>query len=222
MTCALLGRTPGRCWSSTSGCAASAPLRPSRIRRTWLRPTRMPSAWAASARASRVQCAGASGWAGRQQPLAALVQPAGRRRAGQGDDPAALVLAEAPGPPGPGQVASPSMPLALKRCSHLETVLGWQPSRWATLGDAGAVPAGGDDAGALDPAGGRVPAGGELAQPALFGGVDGWSGVQEYRHGVPPVPLRTTRLTHGRNPHTTLRNAALGELPVHAAARCFR
>jgi hypothetical protein len=36
-----------------------------RIWRTWLRPTRMPSVWA---RASRVQWAGASGWAGASSP----------------------------------------------------------------------------------------------------------------------------------------------------------
>jgi hypothetical protein len=39
-----------------------------RIRRTWLRPSRMPSAWAAWARAFGVQCVGASGRAGASSP----------------------------------------------------------------------------------------------------------------------------------------------------------
>ena len=41
------------------------------------------------------------------------------------------------------------------------------------FGDVGAVPACGDDAGALNPAGRRVPGRSELAQPALLGGVAG-------------------------------------------------
>src|SRR5204863_7482866 len=70
------------------------------------------------------------------------------------------------------------------------------------FGDAGAVPASGDDASALDPAGGRVAGSGELTQPALFGGVGGWSGVQECRHGVPQVPLRTRPRHTEPKPHT--------------------
>jgi hypothetical protein len=42
-----------------------------------------------------------------QQPLAALVQAAGWLRAGQGDDPAALVLGEAPRSAGAWPVAEP-------------------------------------------------------------------------------------------------------------------
>jgi hypothetical protein len=41
------------------------------------------------------------------------------------------------------------------------------------FGDVSAVPACGDDAGALNPAGRRVPGSSELAQPALLGGVAG-------------------------------------------------
>jgi hypothetical protein len=47
------------------------------------------------------------GLSGCQQPLAALDQPAGRLGAGQLDDPAALVLADAPGQAGAGQIGQP-------------------------------------------------------------------------------------------------------------------
>src|SRR6266487_1843285 len=38
------------------------------------------------------------------------------------------------GAPGRGRSPSPSSPWALKRCNHLETVLGWQPNDAATSG----------------------------------------------------------------------------------------
>jgi hypothetical protein len=72
------------------------------------------------------------GLGGGQQPLTALVQPAGRRRAGQGDDPATLGLAEPPRSAGPGRSPSPSTPSALNRCSRSRTVWGWQPS-WSAI-----------------------------------------------------------------------------------------
>src|SRR5215207_3722241 len=85
------------------------------------------------------------------------------------------------------------------------------------FGDASAVPASGNDASALDPAGGRVAGSGELTQPALFGGVGGWSGVQECRHGVPQVPLRTRPRHTERNPHTgSKEHSTSGSLLVEA------
>jgi hypothetical protein len=106
MTLALLGRSRGRCWWSTTGSVASAPLRragcggpgcgrPGCPRPGRVRPGRPGSSWPAR-------------WAGRcQQPLAALVQPAGRRRAGQRDNPAAIMLGEAPRSAGSWPVAEP-------------------------------------------------------------------------------------------------------------------
>src|SRR6266508_4590455 len=103
----------------------------SRMRRTWLRPTRMPSARARSARASRVQCAGASGWAGASSPSPPWTsRPGGSARARAMTRPRSVSLRRR-GRPGPGRSPSPSTPSALKRCSRSRTVCGWQPSCWA-------------------------------------------------------------------------------------------
>jgi hypothetical protein len=51
------------------------------------------------------------------------------------------------------------------------------------LGGAQAVPAVGDHPGASDPVAGCVPGAGQLADGALFGGVERWSGVQQDGHG---------------------------------------
>src|SRR6266545_2710976 len=103
----------------------------SRMRRTWLRPTRMPWARARSARASRVQCAGASGWAGASSPSPPWCRrPGGSERARAMMRPRSVSLRRR-GRPGPGRSPSPSTPSALKRCSRSRTVCGWQPNWWA-------------------------------------------------------------------------------------------
>jgi hypothetical protein len=66
MTFTLLGRSPGGDWSSTTGCPQRTPSQ--RIWRTWLRPTRMPSARASLGQGVQVQCAGGSGWARASSP----------------------------------------------------------------------------------------------------------------------------------------------------------
>src|SRR6266496_1688039 len=104
---------------------------PMRMRRTWLRPTRMPSAWARSARASKVQCAGAWGSAGAPSP-----SPPWCRRPGGAERVRAMIRPRSVsvrrrGRPGPGRSPSPSTPSALNRCSRSRTVCGWQPSRSA-------------------------------------------------------------------------------------------
>jgi hypothetical protein len=115
MTLALLGRTPGRGWSSTSGSVASLPLRqqdPPDLAAADGDPLGAGGLGQGVQRPTRRRL----GLVGCRQALAALGPPAGRRRAGQGDDPAALVLADAPGR---GRSARASTPPALKRCSHL-------------------------------------------------------------------------------------------------------
>jgi hypothetical protein len=103
------------------------------MRRTWLRPTWMPSAWAARARASRVQCAGAWGWAGGSSPSPPCCRrPGGSVRASWMIRPRSSSVSRR-GTPGRGRSASPCSPWVwLKRCSHLQTVLGWQPDDWAS------------------------------------------------------------------------------------------
>src|SRR6266545_1592781 len=114
MTRALLGRTPGRCWSSTTESAASAPAR----------------------RAG-------SGGPGCGQP--GCPRP-GRLRASQGDDAAALVLADAPGHAGAGQVSQRVDAAGVEPVQPLVDRLGVAAQPLGELGDAGAVPAAGDDA----------------------------------------------------------------------------
>jgi hypothetical protein len=107
------------------------------------------------------------------------VQAAGRRRAGQGDDPAALVLGQPPGQARARQVGQAIQPVgSVEAVQPLVDRLGVAAQPLGELGDAGAIPAAGDDAGALDQAGGRMPGAGELAQGAFLGRVGGWSGRQ--------------------------------------------
>jgi hypothetical protein len=126
---------------------------------------------------------------GRQQPLAALVQPAGRRRAGQGDDPAAVGLGQAPGSAGSWPVAQPAQPVdtfGVEAVQPLPHRLRVAAQLVGDLGGAQAVPAVGDHPGAPDPVAGCVAGAGQLADGALFGGVDGWSGEQQDGHGGSP------------------------------------
>src|SRR6266508_2309954 len=103
-----------------------------RMRRTWLRPTRMPPAWAACASASRVQCAGASGWAGASSPSPPWYsRPGGPERARAIILPRSVSVSRR-GRPGPGRSPRPSTPSALNRCSRSRTVCGWQPS-WSAI-----------------------------------------------------------------------------------------
>ena len=131
MTCALLGRNRDRCWSPTTACAASAPVRPTGSGGPGCgppgcpRPGRpgpgRPESSAPAPRAPRAPAAP-------RRP----VQPAGRRRAGQGDDAAALVLADAPGHPGAGQVSEGVDAAGIEAVQPLGDRLGWQSSRPAS------------------------------------------------------------------------------------------
>jgi hypothetical protein len=97
--------------------------------------------------------------------------------AGQGDDAAALVLADAPGHARAGQVGQPIEPVGVEAVQPLVHRLGVAAEPFGQLSDAGAVPAAGEDAGTLDPTGGRVPGSGEPAEGALLGLVGGCSGM---------------------------------------------
>jgi hypothetical protein len=102
------------------------------------------------------------------------VQAAGRLGAGQGDDPAALGLGQPPGQARAGQVGQPVQPVGIvEAVQPLVHRLGVAAEPVGELGDAGAVPAVGDDAGALDQAGRRVPSSGQLAQGVFLGRVAG-------------------------------------------------
>jgi hypothetical protein len=112
-----------------------------------------------------------------------LVQPAGRRRAGQGDDPATLGLAEPPRSAGAWPVAEPVDAFGVEPVQPLSHRLGVAAQLVGDLGGAQAVPAVGDHPGAPDPVAGCVPGAGQLADGALFGGVERWSGEQQDGHG---------------------------------------
>ena len=174
MTCALLGRSPGRCFASTSGSVASAPLRragcggPGCGRPGCPRPGR--------ARPGRPGSSAPPPWAARvPAALPALHQPPGRLGAGQRDNPAAIMLAEAPRSAGSWPVAEPVDALGVEPVQPLPHRLRVAAQPLGDLGGAQAVPAVGDHPGAPDPVAGCVPGAGQLADGALFGGVDRWS-----------------------------------------------
>jgi hypothetical protein len=129
---------------------------------------------------------------GRTQPLAALVQAPGRLGAGQGDDLAALGLGQPPGQARAGQVGQPVQPVGIvEAVQPLVHRLGVAAEPVGEFGDAGAVPACGDDAGALDQAGRRMPSSGQLAQGVFLGRGGWWAGGQRRPgHGVPLVRRR--------------------------------
>jgi hypothetical protein len=165
-------------------------------RRTWRRPTMIPCAWAAWARASRVQRAASASASGRASPRV----PSGARCSrpvagcGQRDDLAALQLPKPPRAPRAGQITQAI------QAAGVEAVQPAVDGRWMTaelggdLAHLGAIPAGGDDAGALQPARRGVAGAGEAADPALLGGVGGWPREQRRQHGFPPASQGTQHI----------------------------
>jgi hypothetical protein len=150
------------------------------------------------------------GLVGRQQPLAALLQAPGRRRAGQGDDPATLVLGQPPRSAGSWPVAEPVDALGVEPVQPLPHRLRVAAQLGGDLGGAQAVPAVGDHPGAPDPVAGCVPGAGQLADGALFGGVDRWSGEQQDGHGGSlPGAHHRAAVDTSTPPIPTLRNVAL-------------
>src|SRR5215467_5477503 len=108
----------------------------SKIRRTWLRPTRIPAARAAWARVSSVHCAGPRSSPADSSPVASRAScPGGSERASaMMRDRSASVIRRLR--PDPGRLLSPSMPAALNRCSQRRTVFSWQPIPAAIVGTA--------------------------------------------------------------------------------------
>ena len=120
------------------------------------------------------------------------MQPAGRLGAGQGDDPAAIMLGEAPRPAGSWPVAEPVDALGVEPVQPLPHRLRVATQLGGDLGGARPVPAVGDHAGALDPVARGVAAGGELADLAFLVGILWGAGVEQLGHGAhPPVTART-------------------------------
>src|SRR5215216_2939608 len=203
MTCALLGRTPGRCWSPTSGSAASAPARPAGSGGPGCGSPGCPRP--GRPRPGRPGSSAPAPWA-RWGPaaLAALLQAARRLGAGQLDDPAALVLGQPPRHTRAGQVGQPVQPLgSVEAVQPLVYRLGVAAEPLGELGDADAVPACGDDAGALDQAGGSVAGAGEPAQGAFLDRVGRWSGIQRRPGHVSPSPAQRRHDEHKRQANYT-------------------
>jgi hypothetical protein len=121
---------------------------------------------------------------GRDQGAVGLAhQPPGRVAAHQGDDPSALQLPKPPGPTRAGQVTQPIDAVLVEAVQPAVDGAGMAAELGGDLAHLGAVPAQGDDAGALKPAGGCVAGVGEPADAALLGGVGGWPGKQRRQHG---------------------------------------
>jgi hypothetical protein len=117
-------------------------------------------------------------------------QPPGWVAAGQGDDPSAVQLPKPPRPARAGQIAKIVDAVGVEAVQPAVDRRRVAAKLRGDLADLGAVPAQGDDAGALEPARWRVAGGGELADAALFDVVSGRSGVQRRQHGS---PFRVTR-----------------------------
>jgi heavy metal translocating P-type ATPase len=149
------------------------------------------------------------------EELAAFLEA--RLRAGQLDDPTPLVLADASGHARAGQVGQPVDAVGLvEAVQPLVHGLGVAAEPLGELGDAGPVPACGDDAGALDQAGGGVAgaaslrrvcsSAGSVAGRAYSGGLAMWS----------PSSARRRHDEHKADRQTIprLRNVAVGSLAV--------
>src|SRR5215218_2633584 len=94
--------------------------------------------------------------------------------------------------------------------------------RLGDLGDAGPIPACGDDAGALDQAGRRMPGAGQPAQGAFLGRVGGGSGGQRRPGHVVPSSARRRHDEHEadrQNYTASKERSTTGSLLVTAVGR---
>jgi hypothetical protein len=183
-----------------------------RMRRTWLRATAMPSAWARSARASRVQCAGAVGWAGASSPSPPWTsRPGGAERARAMMRPRSVSVRRR-GSAGSWPVTEPVDALGVEPVQPLPHRLWVAAQLLGDLGGAQAIPAVGDHRRAPDPVAGCVPGAGQLADGALFGRVDRWSGEQQDGHGGFPLGAqhRATATRHTTHTHIEERSTSEG------------
>jgi hypothetical protein len=114
---------------------------------------------------------GAAGVGG--QAAVGLAEPAGRVACDQGNDPAALQLRQPPGPTRAGLVAE-VVDAALVEAVQPAVDGAWMAAELGgDLADLGAVPAQGDDAGALQPACGGVAGMSEPTDATLLGRIAG-------------------------------------------------
>jgi hypothetical protein len=109
-------------------------------------------------------------------------QPPGRVAANQGDDPSALQLGKPPGAARAGQVAQAVQAVGVEAVQPAVDRAGMAVQRLGDLANLGAVPAQGDDTGALQPARRGVAGVSEPTDAAFFGGVGGWPGKQRRQH----------------------------------------
>src|ERR671912_599372 len=204
MTRALLGRTLGHYWPSTSAAAASAPPPPAGSGgpdcARWPSPAR-----GRPGPAHLGPYAGLLGVDRSQGPVGLPDQPTGRVLADQGDQLATLGLVEPAWPTGPGSVTEPVDTVVVEAVQPLPHGLGVTAQPGGDLAGSLAVPASDHDAGAQDPVGGCVAAGREPAQGALLVGISRWSGVQQRRHGQ--------RAPYGRIPGWTGTDGAFNYIP---------
>ncbi len=111
---------------------------------------------------------------GRGQGAVGLAhQPPRRIGCGQGDDAATLQLPKPPRAARAGQVAEAVNAALVEAVQPAVDGAGMAAELGGDLADLGAVPAQGDDAGALQPTRRRVAGGREAADAALLGGVGG-------------------------------------------------
>jgi hypothetical protein len=121
---------------------------------------------------------------GRGQGAVGLAdKPPRRVAARQRDDLAALQLPKPPRPARAGQVAQAVEAAVVEAVQPAVGGALVAAELGGDLADLGAVPAQGDDAGALVPARRGVAGVGEPADAALLGAVGGWPGEQRRRHG---------------------------------------
>src|SRR4029450_6637085 len=160
MTRALLGRTLGQDWPSTSADAASVPPPPAGCDGPDCARSRSPARGrpGPAHRGSTHRAAG-----GRPPPGAVGLpdQPAGRVLADQGDQLATLGLVEPAWPTRPGAVTEPVQRLGVEAVPPLPPGLGVTAQPGGDLAGPLAVPASDHDAGAQDPVGRGMAAGRE-------------------------------------------------------------
>jgi hypothetical protein len=127
----------------------------------------------------------------------------GRVAGHQGNDPSALQLPQPPRAARAGQVAEVIQAAGVEAVQPAVDGALVAAELGGDLADLDAIPAQGDDAGALQPARRRVPSVGEPADAALLGRVGGWPGKQRGQHRSPPVSQGTQHIKRAILLHRT-------------------
>ena len=160
------------------------------------------------------------GIGGLQGAVGLADKPPGRVTAGQGDDLSAVQLPKPRGPAGAGQVAQAVDAVLIEAVQPPVDRSGMAVELDGDPGDLGAVPAQGDDAGALQPAGRRVAGACEPADAAFLDTVGGWSSVERRQHNASScVTTVRNAIKRPHAPTSDLRNVALGSQPGSPRAK---